>query len=206
MGSPGFGAWVGVGVGVGAGIGWAAGRRVRGALRRLAYADPLTGLANRAGLRAAAGRLGGGRPAGLLLADLDDFKPVNDEYGHSIGDAVLVEAGRRLATVAASVGATAARLGGDEFALLVPLDCPVGSVAEHRLAEVAGAVQDLLGRPYQVGGRLLRVGASVGTAASGAAWALSGLLAAADAAMYAVKSARRTPARPPAAVVLRAVR
>jgi diguanylate cyclase (GGDEF)-like protein len=199
MGSPGFGAIVGIGVG--AGVGWAAGRRGRVALCRLAYADPLTGLDNRAGLRAAAGRLGGGCPAGLLLIDLDAFKPVNDEHGHAIGDAVLVEAGQRLATVAASVGANAARLGGDEFALLLPLDCPVGSAAEDRVAVVAGAVEELLSQPYQVAGRRLRVGASVGSATSGASWTLSRLLAAADVAMYTVKSERRTVA----AVALRAV-
>jgi diguanylate cyclase (GGDEF)-like protein/PAS domain S-box-containing protein len=88
-------------------------------IRHDAVHDPLTGLANRVLLRdrlehalALSAREGGA--TGVLFVDLDNFKDVNDVYGHAAGDAVLVELGRRL-RMAMRPSDTVARLGGDEF-------------------------------------------------------------------------------------------
>jgi diguanylate cyclase (GGDEF)-like protein len=170
----------------------AAGRARLEQLRRLAYTDLLTGLANRAGLQVAAAGVfagsAGGRVGGLLV-DLDAFKPVNDRYGHGVGDDVLAAAGRRLAVLGAATGGMAARLGGDEFALVLP--ALPGDAARAAAAVLAAAdrVADELGRPYRVGGGLVDVGASVGAATVPAEGSLSALLAAADLAMYAAKHA-----------------
>src|SRR5689334_21645906 len=78
-------------------------------MRRHACTDPLTGVANRAGLAAAWPAAAAGRPVVAVL-DLDGFKPVNDLHGHAAGDRVLIEVARRLRTVAR--GGLVARLGG----------------------------------------------------------------------------------------------
>jgi diguanylate cyclase (GGDEF)-like protein len=158
-------------------------------LRRLAFTDALTGLANRRGLQAAsAGLFTGAGRAGGLLVDLDGFKPVNDRFGHAAGDAVLVAAAGRL-TAAVAGGGCVARLGGDEFVVLLgglPADpAAAGSAALGQARRVVG----VLLAPYRLaGGELVTVGASVG-AATATGGSLAGLLAAADLAMYAVKRA-----------------
>ncbi len=100
--------------------------------------DPLTSLANRRGLQEAFDALLGaadtGAPIGRLVAmDLDDFKNVNDTYGHETGDQLLVAVGRRLAEAVDGTG-TVARSGGDEFVLLLGPHAP--------------EVSDLLGRAF----------------------------------------------------------
>jgi len=176
--------------------GWAAGRRrgeeERRALRVQATADPLTGLANRRALaarfRGSAGGAGG--RVGLVLADLDGFKAVNDAHGHEVGDELLLAAARRLAA-AAGPGELPARLGGDEFALLLPGLPADPAVATFHAAARAAAVSAVLGCPYAVDGLRLRVGASAGAAAAPARLAgLPGLLRAADRAMYRAKRER----------------
>jgi diguanylate cyclase (GGDEF)-like protein len=173
--------------------GWLAGRRsVRAQLAaatRAAGVDPLTGVANRSGLAA---EVAGLPPApawlGVVLVDLDGFKPVNDTYGHAAGDAVLVEAAGRLA----GVGPTA-RLGGDEFAVLLG-GLPADELASRYALAAAERAFGALAVPYEVAGvGQLRVGASVGAAATPAgrsvAEALPAALAAADLAMYGAKRA-----------------
>lgn len=132
-------------------------------LRQLALYDPLTGLANRAffheRLRHAIKlRHDEEHATGVLYIDLDDFKGINDRWGHDLGDEVLHEIGRR---IEASVrpGDTAARLGGDEFAVV--LTEPVtpenaAGVAERLLAEI--------GRPLQSASGPLYTTASIGIA------------------------------------------
>ena len=93
------------------------------ALRHQAFHDPLTALPNRAlfedRLAHAFDRtVRGGHSLCLLLADLDDFKDINDTYGHALGDAVLIEVAERLKGVVRTDD-TVARLGGDEFGVLV---------------------------------------------------------------------------------------
>ncbi|MET7395953.1 diguanylate cyclase [Dactylosporangium sp. NPDC005572] len=153
-------------------------------LHEQATHDTLTGLPNRALFNA---RLESARMA--VLVDLDDFKAVNDTLGHPVGDALLVEVGRRL-TAAVRGEDLVARLGGDEFAVLLP-DAECDGVAERILAA--------LGEPVRVHGHVLTAGASVGVAVREPDEDAHALLRHADIAMYAAKqrgkgrSARYTP-------------
>jgi diguanylate cyclase (GGDEF)-like protein len=89
--------------------------------RWLADHDALTGLPNRTAARAMYQRAAQeGRPHAVVLLDLDDFKTVNDTWGHHVGDAHLVAVAERLAGSCRAIGAAACRLGGDEFLLLMP--------------------------------------------------------------------------------------
>ncbi|MFL5943635.1 MAG: putative bifunctional diguanylate cyclase/phosphodiesterase [Gaiellaceae bacterium] len=124
-------------------------------LRQLALYDPLTGLANRAffheRLRHAIKlRHEDGHATGLLYIDLDDFKGINDRWGHDLGDEVLHEIGRRIER-SVRPGDTAARLGGDEFAIVLtepvtPEDA-VG-VAERLLKEIGRPLESVRGPLY----------------------------------------------------------
>lgn len=91
-------------------------------IERLAARDPLTALYNRRALEVRAPRVldevSIGRPGGLLLIDVDNFKLVNDLYGHSAGDRLLVTLSELIRS-ALPTGALAARLGGDEFVILL---------------------------------------------------------------------------------------
>ncbi len=87
-------------------------------IEELSERDPLTGLVNRATFRAALERMVADPKGGvLLLVDLDQFKAANDRHGHAVGDALLVEAARRL-RAAVRPSDLVSRLGGDEFAIL----------------------------------------------------------------------------------------
>ncbi|HEX4431423.1 MAG TPA: EAL domain-containing protein [Frankiaceae bacterium] len=128
----------------------------------LATSDPLTGLANRTVFRQRiAGALEQRRPGthvAVLFCDLDDFKPVNDRFGHEGGDVVLLTMANRLSRCVRE-GDTVARLGGDEFALLLAnLDDPLE--ATRVAARVVAAAAD----PIYLAGRALPIGVSVGVA------------------------------------------
>ena len=129
----------------------------RAALERLAYYDPLTGLPNRRLFkdRLAALTAPRGTPLALLLLDLDDFKGVNDRFGHDVGDGLLQEVAERLRGCVRA-GDTVARLGGDEFVLLLP-----GAGAVEAEA-VAAAVTGSLAQPFDLPGREVRTAASIG--------------------------------------------
>jgi diguanylate cyclase (GGDEF)-like protein len=161
-------------------------------LRLLAYRDSLTGLANRARLQDrvehALERLRGRSPnhAALLFIDLDNFKNVNDRFGHGKGDRVLLALAERIkATI--RPGDTAGRLGGDEFAVLLEdVESPeiVGVICERLL----GALSE----PVELGEAAPIVGASIGYALSGPDCSTSEeLLRNADIAMYAAKAGGR---------------
>jgi diguanylate cyclase (GGDEF)-like protein len=159
-------------------------------LRHQATHDPLTDLPNRELFRErveyALSRLSRRQGAvGVLLIDLDGFKDINDSLGHSVGDDLLREIGRRLRTVARPLD-TVARLGGDEFAIILE-DEGDGGAAEH----VAGAVLDVLPEPLTLAGRSLSVTASVGVAlvAPGSGDGVGEMLRNADLAMYRAKKA-----------------
>jgi len=164
-------------------------KRLESKLIHDALHDPLTGLANRVLLRdhleralARHGRTHG--TIALLFVDLDDFKRVNDTYGHAAGDQILVQVAERLVR-AVRAEDVVARQSGDEFAIL--------------LGQVAGAdeailtAERLLGelrRPILLGGRSVVVGGSVGVAlAAELDPAVEDLMTQADAAMYAAKAA-----------------
>ncbi|HXY38062.1 MAG TPA: EAL domain-containing protein, partial [Vicinamibacteria bacterium] len=158
-------------------------------LAHQAFHDPLTQLANRMLLaerleHALARTQRGGRPVSVIFIDLDEFKNVNDSFGHATGDQLLIElAGRLLGCVRA--GDTAARLGGDEFAVLVEEG---GGIEAAR--NIAERVRDAVRTPFLVAGREIVLGASVGIAMSDVTTEAAGdLLRNADVAMYQAKHA-----------------
>jgi diguanylate cyclase (GGDEF)-like protein len=149
--------------------------------------DPLTGLVNRAALMEnLRGAIIRARAAGdrvtLLYLDLDGFKPVNDAFGHEVGDELLVLVGHRLLGCTRAAD-TVARLGGDEFALL--LQPPLG---EDDVEALIDRVAAAFGEPFPVAGEGLRLGASIGRATFPEdADAAECLLRAADEAMFEAK-------------------
>jgi len=160
-------------------------------LRELATHDYLTGLPNRVLLydrleQALARFQRHGQAVALLYLDLDRFKPVNDEFGHQVGDAVLIEIADRIHTVIRDTD-TAARIGGDEFAVLIEgVDNP------GLLRLVADRLIEVMRRPVTVADCTAQVGVSIGLVqAGGALCASDALMAAADAAMYRAKAGGR---------------
>jgi diguanylate cyclase (GGDEF)-like protein/PAS domain S-box-containing protein len=123
---------------------------------------------------------------GLLFVDLDDFKHVNDDFGHEAGDRVLVEVGRRLTEVARRSD-TVSRLGGDEFVLLLT---HLHDDADVRV--VCDRVASVIRRPLVVDGRDIQVTGSVGVVATADPQIEPDeLLRRADVAMYGAKRAGR---------------
>ncbi len=164
-------------------------------LEHLALHDPLTGLLNRAAfeheaLRTLADVRRDGRKAALLFVDLDGFKAVNDSYGHAFGDQLLQQVGQRIQSQLQERD-RAGRIGGDEFTvLLTDLD------AREDALPVARKLLLLLGEGYHVLEHEVFLSASIGIAGfpeDGEDPAT--LIAAADAAMYAVKAEERNSAR-----------
>ncbi|WP_165253164.1 diguanylate cyclase [Paludisphaera soli] len=165
-------------------------------LEREAARDGLTGLGNRAAL---AGRLAvawsdcrrRGRPIGLLIADLDHFKRVNDTRGHLVGDEVLRRVAGALAAEVDGLG-FAARYGGEEFAVVVPgVDLArVLRIAEGVRRRVGALAVDDLGLPGP-----LTVSIGVAWAQTPASCPLEELLARADRALYLAKDAGRDAVR-----------
>jgi diguanylate cyclase (GGDEF)-like protein len=149
--------------------------------------DQLTGLANRLRfsdeLRKAVNRA---RHQSELVTvfyiDLDGFKPVNDEFGHEVGDRLLAAVGKRLAACTRSSDVIA-RLGGDEFAVLIT---DAGSTANVNL--VADRLANAFAHPFEVDSHKFKISASIGRAAFPSdADGADALLRRADAAMFAVK-------------------
>ena len=153
-------------------------------LTRLAYHDALTGLANRGlFMRQLHDGLAAG-PVTVFLVDLDDFKPVNDRFGHATGDQLLIEVARRLGA-AVRTGDTVARLGGDEFAVLM------AGLSATRAREVTAELDRALCGTVRIGAADVPLRASVGRATGRhGEHDPDSLLHAADMAMYAVKEAR----------------
>ncbi|MEI4279129.1 putative bifunctional diguanylate cyclase/phosphodiesterase [Klenkia terrae] len=169
-----------------AGLAIARGAQTVRASERLARQDPLTGLLNRRGLRTAFQDLvhpvsrtvqAGGV---LVVLDLDDFKHVNDTWGHEVGDQLLVAVGSRLSETVPA-GSTVCRSGGDEFVLLLP---PGADAPAHLLSRALDAPVTLAGRPFPVR-------CSAGWVPLGPGSELAHALADADVALYASKSGAR---------------
>jgi diguanylate cyclase (GGDEF)-like protein/PAS domain S-box-containing protein len=139
-------------------------RQAEQAVRWAASHDGLTGLANRAmalsTLDGALADLHPGAPGGaLLFVDLDRFKPVNDQYGHEVGDRVLQQVAQRL-QACVDPDALLARVGGDEFVVVIP--CLDHEQARERPAAIARAILDAMASPIEVGNIEALLTASIG--------------------------------------------
>lgn len=172
--------------------------RERDLMHSLAHTDPLTGLMNRRGLQralhAALAQCGPQRLVAVYLIDLDGFKPVNDTYGHDVGDDLLVAVGQRLQANVRHETDLVARLGGDEFIIMAR------HLATPEQAEDLGrSLLQAFERPFLLSRLSIQVGLTIG-------YALApidsedplGLMQRADAAMYEGKqsgkhSLRRIP-------------
>lgn len=160
----------------------------RDVMRSLAHTDALTGLPNRRGLHvqltAALPRCTPQELLAVYLLDLDGFKPINDHYGHDVGDDLLVAVGRRLQSHMRTTDVVA-RLGGDEFVVMT-----AGLRSAEHAADLGQQLLDAFRTPFELGPHSCRIGLTIGyvLAPLDAADAL-GLLKRADAAMYAGKQA-----------------
>ncbi|HYI17015.1 MAG TPA: diguanylate cyclase [Thermomicrobiales bacterium] len=160
-------------------------------LAQLALHDALTGLPNRRlfedrAEQALATAQRAGCSVGVLLIDLDNFKPVNDRFGHPAGDGVLIEVARRLSACVRD-GDTVARFGGDEFVVLL-------QTVDNRddVRDVRDRLVRALEQPHLIAGQKVTVTASIGTSLmTSADDRFSDLLHHADSNMYAVKRKRR---------------
>lgn len=154
-------------------------------MRKLANTDPLTGLFNRRVLdkrldqQVAVDDLR--EEFTVALIDLDGFKPINDQFGHAVGDQLLIEVAERLRRACGDNGIVA-RIGGDEFAVLLSPESKISGTAcaDHMLAALVP--------PCIIENNVIRIGASIGTAT----WPADGrkaeaLLETADAQLYAIK-------------------
>jgi diguanylate cyclase (GGDEF)-like protein/PAS domain S-box-containing protein len=149
-------------------------------LQHQARHDALTRLANRAGFDEEAQRArGASTPTAVLMIDLNGFKPINDTYGHHVGDELLVQVAQRLRDCVRPDDMVA-RLGGDEFAVLLQ------NTTLDQATSVADRITSALSQPAAIEGRQVQSSASVGVA-YGSGRDLDTLLKHADAAMYQVK-------------------
>lgn len=153
-------------------------------LQASAERDPLTGLANRRGLsRTLEAAVAGARPALVLFGDLDDFKRVNDDWGHEAGDLVLTAIGHRLRD-AVRPGDVVGRWGGDEF-VVVCLD-----VAPGNETDVLARLHQALAEPIPVGDDEYRAHVSMGAVRPQPGEDAESVLRRADTAMYEAKRSR----------------
>ena len=147
--------------------------------------DEQTGVGNRTGLRRGWEQLrGAGRPIGVLFLDLDDFKQVNDSFGHGVGDEVLAEIGERLRTFARADDVVA-RFGGDEFVVLLSLS---SSVEDPTL--LLRFRQELC-RPVLHSAGIWNAKVSVGFVEAHATEVLESAVSRADRSMYQEKARRK---------------
>lgn len=163
-------------------------RRSEARIRHLARHDGLTSLVNREVFlehlaTATAAAPHGGEAFAVHYIDIDHFKPINDRFGHAVGDQVLLAVAERMRE-ATGPGEVLARLGGDEFAVLQYRTSDAG--AARRLAE---RILSALGEPLRIEGHVLTVAASIGIAVYPQAGRDADLLLRhADSAMYAAKA------------------
>ncbi len=152
----------------------------------LSERDALTGLVNRQGLQAHLQRipLAEAHGVAMLYVDLDRFKPVNDTWGHPVGDQLLQAVAARFIALVRPLDLVA-RVGGDEFVVVLG-----GMPGQAAAEQVADKLVAAAGQPFDLGGRRVHIGASVGVAFAGDdGW--RGLMERADASLYRAKAAGR---------------
>ncbi|WP_456276260.1 diguanylate cyclase domain-containing protein [Bacillus sp. AK128] len=154
----------------------------------LAFHDELTQVANRISFREKANEhiknaLIHQSKLSLMIIDLDEFKEINDQYGHQSGDEVIKETAKRMVSVIANRGLVA-RLGGDEFAIVLP------GLSREETKELAASLIHKLVQPFEVQGEELQITASLGISELGSNNStLYQLQKQADTAMYKAKQA-----------------
>jgi diguanylate cyclase (GGDEF)-like protein len=160
-------------------------------LRQLANLDVLTKLPNRMRMRelfaeALLAARASGRPCGILMLDLDGFKPVNDTFGHPKGDAVLKTVAARLTDVVAGNGIVG-RFGGDEFAIVLH-----DTQNRRVFADLGNLLIKHVSEPYTLDGVSVRIGLSIGAAFGPTDGdTVDDLIKKADLALYEAKAAGR---------------
>ncbi|HEX2754481.1 MAG TPA: EAL domain-containing protein [Candidatus Limnocylindrales bacterium] len=156
---------------------------LQGELDRRARTDHLTGLSNRQSIvERLASDLASGAPTALMFLDLDDFKRVNDAFGHPAGDAFLREVAERIRSVIRNPD-DVARLGGDEFAVVVSR-----CVDEEAAVAVARRIYDAFAADVRLDGHHFRIQASIGIVwCGGSDLTADEVLSRADIAMYRAK-------------------
>ena len=160
-------------------------KRTEARLAHQAMHDPLTGLPNRTlftdRMQLARARLERGGSLALLFCDLDDFKEVNDSFGHEAGDRILMQVADRLRSILRPSD-TVSRFGGDEFALLCEGVEPEGA------ERIASRIAEAFSAPFTIDGNEVSLSASTGIVFTGDPEVeLDRLMSDADLAMYAAK-------------------
>jgi diguanylate cyclase len=165
-------------------------KRDEARIRHLAHHDALTNLPNRSLLNqrltdVLAEASKSNTTLSLLYLDLDYFKPVNDQFGHAAGDALLIEVARRL-QAELRTGDMVARMGGDEFVIVTSFDQP------EYAASIARRVIDVLSQPFEILSNRVEIGTSIGVAIYPQDGdSQEALLHAADMALYRAKHDKR---------------
>ncbi|MFZ6849134.1 PAS domain S-box protein [Undibacterium sp. RuRC25W] len=127
-------------------------KRMENDVYRLAFYDPLTNLPNRRLLHdrieqsIAAGKRSGNHAA-LLMIDLDNFKPLNDNFGHDVGDLLLIEVANRLKSCVREID-TVARFGGDEFVIIISELYTEKATSKNQTQVIAEKIRNAIGSPY----------------------------------------------------------
>jgi len=163
-------------------------------IRHLAFHDHLTDLPNRSVLiDSLTGEIAAEREAqsiAVMFIDLDEFKAVNDRFGHDVGDLVLEQVARRLQGLTRSTDLVA-RVGGDEFVALL-----FNTRGHEPAARIADSIIAAINEPIAVDGKLAHVGVSIGIALYPEhGRTAADLIRKADAAMYAAKAAGKNACR-----------
>tara|TARA_R110000782_G_scaffold30891_19_gene76638 strand:- start:4406 stop:5170 length:765 start_codon:yes stop_codon:yes gene_type:complete len=99
----------------------------------------------------------------LVMIDLDNFKPINDNYGHDAGDAILVEIANRLTSTMRDED-VAGRIGGDEFVILIDFLDKNKQIATEKVLQLSERFHDIIKQPLEYAGEILSVGSSIGVA------------------------------------------
>jgi len=127
----------------------------------------------------------------VLFLDLDRFKDINDAYGHSIGDKLLVETSRRISSLLRESD-TLSRLGGDEFVVLLPMIAYEHDPAIYHTHQVAQKIHEVLHPPYAINHKTMYISCSIGAIIlKGKSLDVNEILRRADIAMYQAKSEGR---------------